>query len=191
VDTANFNLIDKAVARMRVRKVSGHVDKNSIVLDFGCGSQGYLLKSIAGDIESGIGIDHDVEDKVENNLRFTKYSFKSTLPFNEKMFDVVVMLAVLEHINPGEVDILFREFRRVLKDGGRVIVTTPTPVSKPILELLAYKLRLISEGEIRDHKKYYSKDDMIKLANDNGFECEKYDRFQLGLNSVSVYKKNR
>ncbi len=47
------------------------------------------------------------------------------LPFPDSMFDVIVVFEVIEHIPPKEVDLMMREFKRVLKPEGVVIGTTP------------------------------------------------------------------
>ena len=100
------------------------------------------------------------------------------------------MLAVLEHVETNKVELLFKEFKRILKKNGKVILTTPTPLSKPILEFLAYKLRIISECEIRDHKKYYTRNDIKELAEATNFLLDSYKLFQFGLNSSAILEKN-
>jgi glycosyltransferase involved in cell wall biosynthesis/SAM-dependent methyltransferase len=54
----------------------------------------------------------------------------TSLPFPDGAFDLVVAMEILEHfaIDPGFV---FREARRVLRDGGVFLVTTPNLVSLP------------------------------------------------------------
>lgn len=190
MDTRNFNLIDKLVARMRLAKVISYIDEGDEILDFGCGSQGYFLRSVSDKIKRGVGIDYDVDIKDEKNLKFSSFKFKDKLPFNDNCFDKVVMLAVLEHIDLNLVELLFKEFRRVLKDDGLVVLTTPTPLSKSLLELLAYRFHIISEGEIRDHKKYYDKKDMLELAKNSNLVLESYKLFQFGINSVAIFRKN-
>jgi len=160
MDTKNFNIVDRLIAKMRLSKVLPYIDKEDVVLDFGCGNQGYFLNYISPMINKGVGIDYDVENKTEGNLFFKKFIFKNVLPFEDKSFDKVVMLAVLEHIETNKVELLFKELKRVLKNNGKIILTTPTPCSKLILEFLAYKLHIISESEIRDHKKYYREEDL-------------------------------
>ena len=73
----------------------------------------------------------------------------------DDFFDVVTMLAVLEHIEPPGIPDLMREVYRVLKTGGVFILTTPTSWTDGFLRLLA-KLRLVSQVEIADHKDVYT-----------------------------------
>jgi 2-polyprenyl-3-methyl-5-hydroxy-6-metoxy-1,4-benzoquinol methylase len=119
---------------------------------------------------------------------FIKFIFKNKLPDNIGKFDKIVMLAVLEHIEVNNVDNLLAEFKKVLKNKGQIILTTPTPISKPLLEILA-KLGIINNDEIADHKKYYSKTDITELAHKNKLKLVSYKLFQLGFNSEIIFEK--
>lgn len=46
------------------------------------------------------------------------------LPFEQATFDRVLMLDIVEHLYPEELDLALREARRVLKPGGRIIIHT-------------------------------------------------------------------
>lgn len=187
--TKYFNIVDEVIAKLRLGKVVSEINKNDEVLDFGCGHQGYFLKYISANIKSGVGLDLNPPKEDYKNVKFIKSKkFKNKLLFANILFDKVIMLAVLEHINLDKVERLFNEFNRVLRKRGKIILTTPTPPSKPVLELLAF-LKIINQGEIADHKKYYSKNDVVKLANKTGFKVINYKLFQLGLNSVTVLEK--
>jgi len=186
--TKKFNLIDKIIAYIRLHEVMPYVEKKDIVLDFGCGHQAYFLLNVKQNIRRGIGIDYDVIGTKNKNIELINYNFKNKLPFKKNFFNKIFLLAVLEHIPTNKVNELFFEFNRILSKKGRIILTTPTPASRPLLEFLAYKLHLISESEIRDHKKYYSKTDIKKITK-NVFKLNKYKKFELGLNSLCVLGK--
>ena len=72
-------------------------------------------------------------------------------------------------------------------------MTTPTPISKPLLEFLAFKLHIINEEEIKEHVHYYSRKDIddliLKLSESYKLEIIKYKRFEFGFNSLIVIKK--
>ncbi|MEI9866646.1 MAG: class I SAM-dependent methyltransferase [Limisphaerales bacterium] len=97
------------------------------VLDVGCGNGGFLhLMHQLG--WSGTGVDFDPK-AIENAQ--AKYGPALTLlntdlsqaHFPDNSFDVVTMSHVIEHVpNPAA---LLMEARRVLKPGGRLVVTTP------------------------------------------------------------------
>ena len=117
-----------------------------------------------------------------------------TFPLQNDTVDAVFLNAVLEHLdNPNEV---IAEAARVLRPGGRIVMTTPTRMAKPVLEFLAYTLHVINEDEIREHKHYFNKSDINNLvAAINGADTsalvslERYSFFELGLNSLIVLRK--
>ena len=187
MNTKNFNALDNFIARYRLNKIVNFISDHDVVLDFGCGHQGYLLNYIQGKIKKGFGLDPETGNKQEKNLVFKKYIFNSTskLPFKNKEIDKIVMLAVLEHIEINEVVYLFKEFKRILKKDGLIVLTTPTPLSKPILEFMSL-IRIISREEIMDHKKYYWKKDIQIIADKTGLKLVSYSFFQLGLNSIAT-----
>jgi len=187
--TAKFNILDIAIAYSRLSKIKKYFSKNDVVLDFGCGRQCFFLRNI--NVKKAIGLDYDAENQtIGKNIKVIKYLFTKKLPFPNNSFTKITMLAVLEHLDLKRVEILFKEFKRILKKDGKIILTTPTPKSKPIMEFLANKLHIISKLEIKDHKKYYSKEDLEIIARKKGFSIEKYKTFQFGLNSLCVLKEN-
>ena len=117
-----------------------------------------------------------------------KFDFYNKFPFKDQTFDKVFMLAVLEHMELDKITDLFKEIKRVIKKDGKLILTTPTPASKPLLEFLAFKMHIISIPEVSDHKKYYDKQDIYELAKKSGFEVEVYKKFMFSLNSFCVMK---
>ena len=81
------------------------------VLDLGCGDR-YMEGAISSAGLSYTGLDiHDVDLD------------KDKLPFEENTFDLVICLAVIEHLeNPFHT---LSEMLRVLKPGGTIYITTP------------------------------------------------------------------
>ncbi|HDH91652.1 MAG TPA: class I SAM-dependent methyltransferase [Candidatus Aenigmarchaeota archaeon] len=97
------------------------------------------------------------------------------LPFRDRSFDVVIALAVVEHLK--EYIKALNEFKRV---GHCVILTTPSPYAKPVLEFLAFKLKIIDAKQIADHKHYLKKEELMQC----GYKV-KY--FELSLNQLAYY----
>lgn len=78
------------------------------------------------------------------------------------------MLAVLEHIEYEES--ILQEIYRILKPSGKLVLTVPSIWAKPVLEFLAYRLKIVDEHEIRDHKRYYSRKSLRSiLVEKSGF----------------------
>lgn len=188
--TKDFNILDNIIAKLRLKKVVSYVENGDRVLDFGCGYQAYFLRHIKNIVSSGIGIDYDIENiKIGGNVKLVKLRFIDKLPLADNYFDKVFLLAVVEHIPLISEFPLLCELRRVLKKGGNIILTTPTPFGKKVLEFLAFKLKIISAKEIRDHKKYYNYSDFREIASKLNFKIVKYKTFQFGINSICVMEK--
>ncbi len=188
--TKDFNALDLFICRWRSRIVRRFIRPGATVMDFGCGHQALFLRSVQHDIKSGIGLDYDAAPgRLAANLEIQQFHFKTRFEFPDRTFDQITILAVVEHIPLDQVGLLFREFRRILKDDGRVLLTTPTPAAKPLLEFLAFKLKIISAPEIADHKHYYSESDLRALATQQGFACSVYETFQFGLNCFAAFTK--
>ncbi len=190
--TKDFNALDLFICRWRSRIVRRFLRPGGALMDFGCGHQALFLQSVAADLSHGVGLDYDATPgRPAPNLELVRFHFKDRFEFPDRSFDQVAILAVLEHIPPDQLATLFGEFRRILKDDGQVLLTTPTPASKPLLEFLAFKLKIISGPEIADHKHYYSESDLRALASRVGFTCSAYRTFQFGLNSFAAFSKAR
>ncbi len=188
--TKDFNSLDLFICRWRSGVVRRFIRPDDTILDFGCGHQALFLKSIQGDIKEGIGLDYDAAPRrIAANIEIRQFHFKDRFEFPARRFDQITLLAVLEHIPLEQVTPLLGEFHRILKENGRLLITTPTPASKGLLEFLAFRLKVISAPEIADHKHYYSKADLLSVATKHGFTCTTYQTFQLGLNSFSVFTK--
>ena len=91
------------------------------LLDFGCGSKPY--KSFFKNAKSYIGVDYKIEGREERQRVVDVFYDGKTIPFENKNFDSILCTEVLEHV--FNVDDLLKEFNRVLKVGGKALITTP------------------------------------------------------------------
>jgi ubiquinone/menaquinone biosynthesis C-methylase UbiE len=188
--TSDFNLLDHIIAHWRLTRVKKYIKKKDVVLDFGCGMQSLLLNKIRFIIKKGVGIDSHVENyESETNISYIKHEFVNQLPLESNFFDVITILAVYEHIALNKTGKLLNEFYRVLKPGGIVIMTVPSPISKPILEFLAFNLKVISRIQIEDHKKYYTKNCLFNDLQASKLEVYQHHYFQFGCNNFIIAKK--
>jgi len=106
-----------------------------------------------------------------------KLDMNKSLPFQDKSFDLVVSLAVVEHLDNWK--LALKEMKRV---GKAVIFTTPSPVAKKVLELLA-KIKVIDSDQIADHRHYLTSDEIEEAGYQTYY-------FQFGLNQVGYIGLN-
>jgi 2-polyprenyl-3-methyl-5-hydroxy-6-metoxy-1,4-benzoquinol methylase len=177
---------ETVLRRLRIARISPYVPARATLLDVGCG-RGKLLFDLAPRLVRGYGVDQRVEARTVQNVTLQPWVFPAALPFVESSFEVVTMTAVLEHVT--DADWLLRECHRVLRPGGTLVVTTPSPRAKPILEFLAFKLHLISAQEIADHKHYFSSQELREALSRAGYSQIAVSPFQWGCNLFSTAQK--
>ncbi|MBA4320657.1 MAG: hypothetical protein C0412_19870 [Flavobacterium sp.] len=110
--------------------------KGERILDVGCGrGEMVFFANLLYGCE-GVGIDYakdaiEICDESKKRLNLQNNEFvrflqvdSDRLPFEDKSFDVIFFMDVWEHIYPEQIDQLLKEFRRLLRDNGRLIVHT-------------------------------------------------------------------
>lgn len=144
-------------------KVAQYIsNKNCRILDFGTGSGIFavLLSQTNKDVSiCAIDTYKDKSQKDPNfedtssqqkliwnvfhkmfQIDFTHYN-SLDIPFPNNTFDIVIAYAIIEHIEPRELDNIFREVKRVMKINGLFFVFK-TPRKLALTEHLANFLRL-------------------------------------------------
>ncbi|HOO80868.1 MAG TPA: class I SAM-dependent methyltransferase [Lachnospiraceae bacterium] len=186
----NWPLFEKMLGYFRYFKIKKYIksEKKPVCVDIGCGFNGRFLHSIASQIDTGYGFDLRANDVVHENIHIINNSkFNGNLPLESGTVDRVFLLAVIEHLEQDNG--LITEASRVLKPGGLLIITTPTPAAKPVLEFLSYKLHIISRESIEEHKHYYTKQELIDCLAKGNCACHKYQKFQCGFNEMIIGRK--
>jgi ubiquinone/menaquinone biosynthesis C-methylase UbiE len=72
----------------------------------------------------------------------------TAIPIDDEMIDVILAGEFLEHLRPQDVDPTIYEFHRILKIGGRVILTTPNPNS---IKLRMLRSSVYGPGHLTQH----------------------------------------
>ncbi|MFA6474999.1 MAG: methyltransferase domain-containing protein [Patescibacteria group bacterium] len=173
---------------LRLRRIVRHIPDNSVVVDLGCGYDAGFLHTIASKLKRGIGVDLSVGPSSVQHIEMLAANLNEPLPLPDKTFDIVVSMANLEHLEKPEVAL--QEMKRVLKPGGKVLLTTPSTYAKPVLEFLAYRLHVVSEDEIRDHKLYFNKALLHQYFKEAGFNNIQHHYFQFGMNNFVLAVKD-
>jgi len=99
------------------------------ILDIGCSMGAFESLALEGKPAEAFGIDLDEKDLMlaRENVPLAKFKAGSALelPFEKNCFDIIVMLDVIEHLPAGSEAKALLEINRVLKKGGRLLVSTP------------------------------------------------------------------
>lgn len=182
-------ILEPLLRKMRIRRVLPCIRKHRHcrMLDLGCGWEARFLRSVEPFIETGVGIDFKAPLLNEGKIRTECLTIMDRLPFAEASFNLVTMLAVLEHLEQPEA--ILREIHRVLAPGGQLVLTVPSKAARPVLEFLAFRLGIVSRAEIMDHKAYYDRDSLRQLLQLTGFTLRSHRYFQLGMNNFCVAER--
>jgi ubiquinone/menaquinone biosynthesis C-methylase UbiE len=117
-----------------------HLQPGQRLLDAGCGRYLKFSKALSGKARV-VGIDlEDVLDTHNQNAPYGVRGDLNYLPFPANYFDMVISRSVVEHLeDPPKA---FREFARVLRPGGKVVIITPNKYDyvSVIAALTPYKL---------------------------------------------------
>lgn len=149
------------------------------LLDIGCGDN--LLVRAYG---NGVGVDVVDWGHVDVVL-----SGDGTLPFADRTFDTITILAALNHI--PERELLLRECGRILTQDGLLIMTMLTPTLSYWVHRIRHRVdpdqshRHHEQGEVWG----ISRRSMQTLLDSTGFQLEGSKRFVWGLNQLYWARK--
>lgn len=108
-------------------RISRHATGGGTFVDLGCGD-GCAVDELCGRFEKSIGIDHSTARMSTRSAQPVKWTFlqadlNATVPLESNTIDVVLANQVIEHIvDPHR---FVGEIYRILRPGGKAIVTTP------------------------------------------------------------------
>ncbi len=194
--TRGKGLLEPTLARLRTQRANRLIPpqlRSGRILDIGCGSFPYFLAHTA--FEEKFAVDQlpmPKETAARNRIEFFALNLNEEphLPFEANYFEAVTLLAVVEHLDPDSMALLFREACRVLKPGGMVILTTPAAWSDGLLKLMA-RLRLVSAEEIHEHAFAYTLPLLGWHFGQAGFQMTKvkFGYFEFMLNMWATAQK--
>jgi 2-polyprenyl-3-methyl-5-hydroxy-6-metoxy-1,4-benzoquinol methylase len=179
---------DRLLQQWRIAKALRYLPSGANVLDIGC-ADGSLFVRAGVRIASGLGIDPDLEgDSPVGSAELRRGTFPEMVPVGST-FDAITMLAVLEHVPPSDQASWAAACRRLLRPGGRLIVTVPSPMVDRILRVLM-RLRILDGMETEQH---YGFDPQLTagIFTTAGLALQTARRFQFGLNNIFVFEARR
>ena len=194
--TNGKGLLEPTLARLRTQRANHLIPPHlraGRILDIGCGSFPYFLSHTS--FQEKFAVDQlpmEQETAVRNRIEFYTLNLNEEpkLPFKEDFFSIVSLLAVVEHLDPDSMALLFQESHRVLHPDGMVILTTPAAWSDGLLKFMA-RLNLVSAEEIHEHAFAYTLPLIGWHFGQAGFEMKKikFGYFELMLNMWATATK--
>jgi SAM-dependent methyltransferase len=181
-----MKLGDHILQRWRIVKARPFIPKGARVLDVGC-HEGGLFRALGSRISYGVGVDPALSAPAKvGSFPLLAQSFPGELPTSEP-FDVITMLAVVEHLPEEDLQEVQRECVRLLKPGGVVVITVPSPAVDRILHWLI-RFKVVAGTAVHEHHGF-EPGDLPGAFGKEGLRLECAKRFQLGLNNLFVFQR--
>jgi len=153
---------------------------DAVILDAGCGTGGMFgVLSAYGRV---YGIDQSAEAVrfagEKNIAERVERGSVTELPYADNTFDVITCLDVLYHAKVGNDVQALKEFNRVLRPGGVLIVREP-----------AYNWLRGHQDKVVWTKKRYAKKELVAQLEKAGFEIEKASHVNFFLLPLAILKR--
>lgn len=176
---------DRWVAQLRIQVALDHVDSRGRVCDLGCGVDSLLFEHLpAGGVRAGVDYQ---KPRPRPEVHLIQADLQGGVPLRSGSFDVVTMLAVIEHLTEPEKTLA--EAHRLLAPGGLIVLTWPSGSVDLILAVVS-RIGLVSrEMECGHHQPRRPVDEWAAILERLGFRDVHHRTFELGLNHLMVATK--
>lgn len=172
-----FNVF-KILQKKNIKKyfdqlVKKFISNNDLILDYGCGPGTFSIKlsRLTKNYVHSIDITKSFISECKNNSKKMKIkNIKpklvkgNKLPFRNKMFDTIVIVDVIHHLE--NIDRNFKEIYRVLKDGGKIIIYEPNKLN-PLIAITHFLEKnergIFRVGTKKSYKKILNKFNMKQV----------------------------
>jgi ubiquinone/menaquinone biosynthesis C-methylase UbiE len=157
-----------------------------LVLDIGCGTN-ELARAYRSREGSAIGVDVLPWPGTDVVCDTT------TLPFPDRHFDTVAMLACLNHVPQSKRGQVLQEARRVLKDEGQLLITMINPVVGVVVHAIRrrYDLDQLERGIGHEEAKGLWDKEVKELLAESRLRLAETIPFVFGLNRLYIAEKDR
>lgn len=156
---------------------------SGIVLDFGCGD-GQFARRVLPYCDRVHGVDVcDIAIR-KAGVEAPDIDFKvieERLPFPDCHFDAICAIDVMEHILDTET--VLKEFNRVLKPGGVVLIAT-NELTRLKLLIIALRYHNTYFYPASPHIRYFTKDSLADLLSLKGFRVVQYQKNRVYLGFI-------
>ena len=150
-------------------------EKNSVVLDVGCGS-GVISSFLATQYHAKvIGLDGNSSAISFASKQFPQAQYECRLVDDEfsiaQQVDGIYCLELIEHIYKNQAEVLLHNFHRLLRQDGKIFITTPNYRSLwPVIEWLMDFLKIAPNLGQDQHVTFYNPTSLKALVEQCGFE---------------------
>lgn len=172
--------LESILQELRIWKISPFLPKGGVLVDVGCDDPQVLINKVRSQMKLCVGIDIVVTPKKFENVELLQQDLQKKIQYPSDSADAVTMLAVLEHMKHPQ-DML-REAFRILKKGGVLLVTVPSPASQKVLEIAA-PLKIVRQEMIDQHENYFTLEDLRSIAKSAGFQTIHVEHWEFGVNT--------
>ena len=160
----------------------------SKILDIGS-TDGALFRRLGPTIGTGsLGVDPTLTRPLTvNGCELLPGYFPDAIPSTAGTFDVITLLAVLEHFPPPAYGALSTGCQQLLRPGGKLLITVPLPQVDTILAAL--QLFYLVDGMSLQEHHGYEVSQTPDIFPPPAFQLERRESFQLGLNHLFVFTR--
>ena len=167
-----------------------HPEVGHRVLEMGCGSA--YFATVLADEFPNTDFEYTGLDMAEESLKWARSYVNdkgkliqgsvTAMPFASESFDDILYLDVIEHVSDDKKSL--GEAFRVLKEGGRLIISTPN--SDAPLTDTAFEEYLHDHGHMANQTPGYTKKKLSELLTGAGFVIEKIDYSNVFLSELLI-----
>ena len=164
--------------------ISPHLKAGSRVLEVGCGAGNLLLQAtVPGSYPVALDLSMQALTFVRSRLEEASLGTEApsgfactqaigeSLPLNTASFDCVLMSEVIEHLEQPQISIC--EAARVLRPGGRLLITTPNYRSFwPLMEWTVDRLNMAPKMAGEQHISRFHPSSLKRLLIESGLHLE-------------------
>jgi SAM-dependent methyltransferase len=177
-------LLSRLIQERRYQVSRSFIDGD--ILELGCGTATITEALHPGQSYTGIEYGPRIMEWLKQNrpgYDFYRYDLDRDEINLDRQFDTILMVAVIEHLaDPRHI---LRQMPRLLRPGGRLVITTPTPFGN-LIHSIGVNLGLFYKTAAQDHKHIYDQVSLPHLLKECGLEVIKYRSFILGGNQLCV-----
>ncbi len=175
---------DRLIQKWRLHVAAAWVPKGARVLDIGC-HEGEFLRTLGDRIQDSVGLDPLAVEKKTDRYQLQPGAFLPPTPFGASSFDVISMLATLEHMKDPLG--IARECARILRPSGRLIITVPSLLVDNIMDV-TIRLRILEGMSMEEHHGFRP-EQVLEFFLQAPFSLVLRKPFQLGLNNLFVFER--